>query len=451
MSLMQFLRIFWARRWLIAATTAACLAGAMMVVLILPPRWEAHSRVMLDLLKPDPVTGLVITGAAIQAYVSTQTDLITDYTVAGRVVDQSGWLSDPVLIRQYDRRSKKDTRDFRRWLAQRVIDNTKVKVLEGSNILEISYTATTPDAARAIADALRRAYMDASLDFRRDDATRNATWFSNQADQLKTQLDAAQSAETAFERANGIVMQDDTTDVDTARLRSLAAQAAAGPAMVSAPMSSPASIQLAQIDAQIAQAAQTLGPNHPELQALRAQRASVAALVAQDQAAARSAAAAAASGGAGALAAAMATQKSRVIAQRDKLGQLNHLQSAINVLRDQYNKTAARAADLRQQAAVVDTGLTVLGSAVTPKSASFPNFLLIIPGCLGLGLAMGILVALLAELFGRRVRGAEDLMTAIDAPLITIIGPPAKARSERFPKRPRPALPRWPSGKEARA
>jgi uncharacterized protein involved in exopolysaccharide biosynthesis len=432
----------------------SCLAGAAVVVLVVPPRWEAHSRVVLDLIKPDPVTGQTITGAATESYISTQVQLVTDYTVAARAVDQMGWLSDPTLILKYRQQPSGDARDFRRWLAQRVINHTKAAVLEGSNILEITYRASTPDSAKQGADAVRRAYLDTSLDSRRDAANRDATWFAAQANQLKTQLDAAQSAATAFERENGIIMQDDKTDVDTARLRALASQGELPPPAVAAvPVSSAASIQLAQLDAQIAQTSQTLGPNNPQLQQLRAQRASIAALVAQDQAATRAAAAAAA-GGAGAIDRAMANQKSRVIAQSDKLETLTQLESQVNILTNQYNSTAAKAADLRQQAAVVDTGLEALGPTETPNAPAFPNVLLIFPGALGLGLGAGILVALLVELLNRRVRGIEDLTSAIEAPVLGIIGPAGDKSSPALQSGSRRliALPSWRGrGRVARA
>jgi polysaccharide biosynthesis transport protein len=428
-SILQFLRIFWARRWLIGAATVACVIGAYIVTLILPPRWDATSRVMMGLLKPDPVTGLVI-GSSAGAYVTTQMELIKDYAVAGQVADQLGWLSDPRLIDQWQHRPASDQRDFRRWLAQIVIDRTKVKQPEGSNILEISYTATNPNDAKLVADSLRQAYIDTSLAFRRDQATRDADWFESQAAKIKIQLDAAASAQADYERQNGIVMADDKTDLDTARLRSLAGAGAAPAVPFVAPNVglAPAAIQLAQVDAEIAQAEKTLGPNHPQMLALKASRALLAQQAVQEQAAmkAQASAAASAASGAGAMEQAVQAAKSRVLGESDKLARLNQLASTVNLLKDEYDKTSARAADLRQEAAVADTGLTPLGNAATPRSPSFPNRMLIIPGAFVLGLGVGLLVALLMELFNRRVRGVEDLRSVGDTPLLAVIAGPRK-------------------------
>lgn len=408
MSLTQFLRILWARKLLILGTTLFCLAGGITAILIVPSRWKGEADVYLNLLKPDPVTGEVI-GQAARSYVATQMKLITDYSVTGLAVDKLGWLSDPEFIRQYQRRSQSDTRDFRRWLAQIVTDGTRADILDGSNILGITYTGPNAEAAKAIADAVRSAYLDVSVAFKRADANKNADWYAQQSAQLKNALIAAQTAVANFERENDIVMQDDKTDIDSARLAALATQSdvATGGGSLEA--------QLAQTDASIRQAQETLGPNHPQLQALRAQRASLAALMAQG--APRAAGASTSSR--------VAAAKAAVIGNRDKLARLRILQSDVLVRQEQYNKAVSREADFRQQAAIVDAGLTALGAAYVPQTPSYPNKPLIIGGSLGLGLVFGILIALLTELLDRRVRSPEDLTAALGLPVLAVIRLPS--------------------------
>jgi succinoglycan biosynthesis transport protein ExoP len=402
------------------AATVCCIVGAVIVVVVVPPRWEAHTRIMLDVVKPDPLTGQAI-GPNASAYAGTQAELIKDYTVAGKAVEQLGWLSDPTMIQAYQHRQKKDVRDFRHWAAQRVIDGTDAGLVPGTNILDITYTAAKPNEAKIVADALTKAYIDASVDFRRQEASRNADWFEAQTQKLKADLDTASDAEAAYQRQTGIVLQDEKTDVDSARLHALASDAAAGAPIFApiAPTSSAAGAELAQVDAAIAQASESLGPNHPELQALKLKRAALASEVAGEQASAR-AAGAAASAGVGALDRAVASAKSKVLGQSAQLEQLRQLHAEVELRRDQYNKTAGRAAELRQEAMIGDTGLTVLGPAAVPQQPKFPNKPLILGGSLGLGIASGILAGLLLELLGRRVRGLEDLK-GIDAPVLSVV------------------------------
>lgn len=420
MNIIQFLRILWARRWITLLAMASCVVGAVLVVLVLPARWEAHSRIMMDTIKPDPLTGQVIGGNA-SAYAATQVELIKDYSVAGRAVDELGWRSDPALIAAYRQRPKKDTSDFRRWLAQLVIDRTDADLVPGTNILEITFTAPEPGEARAVAEALTRAFVQTSVQFRRQEASHNADWFEAQTEKAKADLDAAATMEADYQRQTGIILQDDKTDIENARLRALASEAAAG-APVFAPITatgSAAGAELAQVDASIAQASQTLGPNHPQLLALKAKRDALSSQIAKDAAAARGASAAASSN-IGALDRAMATAKLKVLSQSTELEHLRDLHAEVALRQDQYNKTAARAAELRQEAMIGDTGLTVMGRAAVPQKPKFPNKTLILGGSLGLGLASGVLIGLILELLGRRVRSVEDLRST-GVPVLAVI------------------------------
>jgi succinoglycan biosynthesis transport protein ExoP len=435
MSIFQFLTVLWARKYLIASVTLGAFVLALLVVTIVPPRWQAHSRVLLGQLKPDPITGLVPPSATARSYISTQLELVTDYSVAGQVAEQLGWLSDPKFVAKYQQSAKADSPDFRHWLAQIVIAGTKATVLQDSNIMEITYTGNSPDNAKAVADALRTAYIDQSLAFHRNDALKTAAFFDSEVTKAKGALDAAETAEADYERQNGIVMQDDKTDVDTARLRALSMEGMAPAAAVAmATGTSPAAMELAGIDAQIAEATKNLGPNHPELLALKAKRAAIASVAAKEEANSRSGGGA---GGSGALDRMVQAQKSRVIAQSAKLAHLQQLEAQVELSRDQLNKASAHVADLQQEAAIDDIGITPLGGAVTPQSPSFPNKILVLPGATLAGLGIGLMAALLLEMLGRRVRRPEDLHHIDGLPLIAIVAAANKTRPRLMDKLPK--------------
>jgi uncharacterized protein involved in exopolysaccharide biosynthesis len=256
--------------------------------------------------------------------------------------------------------------------------------------------------------------MDYTLASRRQDATRSAQWFSTQAEAARKSAEEAQLAKAAYERANGIVMQGDQAgsqqDTESARLQALVGAAASAPAAVASTqttVSSQSSLELAQIDAALAQNAEKLGPNHPQMQQLRAQRALVASVVAKEQAAARAGPSNTAM--MGVIARELQDQKTRVISQRDKIERLRQLQSEVDLRREQYKKTAERAADLMLESGVADSGMSQIGVVVIPTKPAFPNKLLILGGALGLGAGLGLVLAVLVELLNRRVRGVEDL------------------------------------------
>lgn len=412
MKITQFFRILWIRRNIILVTTLSALAAALLVVSLLPPRYTATSRVMMEIVKPDPVTGQAMSAGGLRTFVATQIELIKDYQVAGRVVDQLNWTASPELAEAY-RNADAGDMSFRRWLAQRVMDTTDANLVSGSNVLEISYTADRPETAATIADAIRDAYIHETRLAKKGTAQGTADWFKNQTAKLQAQLREAEAKKTAFEKANDVVVNSDLSDNETARLAALAGMTDVQAPVVSgggAPVIAPSQGQLAQIDAGIESAMRTLGPNHPRLVALRQQRAAVAATVQQELSAARSAARTSVGPTGPSASALYAAQQAKVLAKRDKIAEAQQLAIDVSVLREQLQKASTRAAELQQQAESEDTGLTLLGNAVAPSSPTFPKIPLTIFGALALGLLLGTGTAVLLELLYRKVRGPYDLM-----------------------------------------
>lgn len=421
MSLVQFFRILWARRWIILPAFLVCVATAAIVSQFLPERYRASTRIVLDTFKPDPVTGQVMSSQFMRAYTQTQIELIEDYRTAGRVVDALGWANDPGNIAAFNASSAASSGDIRRWLAQQIISNTKAGVIEGSNILEISYVDTTAERAEQIANLVRKAFLEESLAYKREAALKSAEWYTQQAESARKALTEAENARTAYARANGIVLTSANTDLDTQKLEQLEGQSVAASAAPTVTAGSaamgPAAIQLAALDQQLEQAATTLGPNHPMFQALQRQRVVAAAAAARE----RSAVASSSGVNAGAIRSAADAQKSQVIAKSEKLDQLVRLQRDVELKKDQFIKASSRVGDLRLEANSDDAGMTTLGEATAPEKPYFPNVPLIVGSAAAFGFGLGLLIALLVELLGRRVRSAEDLEHAVGAPVFGVI------------------------------
>lgn len=421
MQFISFFRALWARRLLILGIAAACFLGAAVVSLFLPTRYTAQARVMLDVIRPDPVTNEVLNAGFARAFAQTQVELFADPALAARAVSDLGWLNHEGLRAAYrDTAEAPSEPGYVRWLAQGIISNTRVRVIEGTNVLEIEYAARTPDEARTIVEALRQAYVEQSIEQRRATANRNAEWFGTQTETIRNQLNQAEAQRTAFEREKNIVLQDDYSDPESARLKALAGTTPPptmpGVSIASGP--GPAQTQLAQIDAQIAAQSRELGPNHPDLVALRQTRAAVAQAAAQERSAASASRAPAPSGPS--IASQVSQAQAKVIAQREDIATLRQMQTRIDLLREQYGKAAARTAELRQEAQARESGLTPLGQATASSKPSGPPKPLIAMGALGFGLVLGILLALLLELLRRRVRSVADLAIG-SVPVIGII------------------------------
>jgi len=433
-SILQFARILWARRMIILLMPLVLVVIATVAVFMLPPKYEAKSRVMLDVIKPDPVTGQVLNSPFLRAYIQTQTELIKDDEMAAKVIESLNLQNDPDLQRKFRERKSGDETPFVEWAARQVADNVDAGLIEGSNIIQIGYKAESPEQARDVADALAKVYIDTNLQDRREAARRNADWYDAQAQKARTQLLTAEGAKSAFERETGLVLQDDKVDIDSARLAALASAAAAP--IISTPSSNtstPAALELAALDSSIAQASKTLGPNHPDLIAMKRRHDLLSAQVDQERKAVNAAAEATISASR-VTTGMLEAQKAKVMGQRDKVERLRLMQDEIDIRRDQLNKASARAAELRQEAEVAATAVSLLSNATKPDSPEFPNKPLFIGGALAGGIGMGLGLALLLEIIQRRVRSADDLRSALGLPVLTIISDtrPKKGRRPRL-------------------
>ncbi len=435
MSLAQFLRILMARRFIIVSLMSVCVVAAVIVCLVLPARYPATARVLMDVIKPDPVTGQVISGAFVRGYTRTQTELIKDYRVAGDVVDRLGWAKNPVLVAEYNKKTD-GTQDFRRFYAEQIIAQTDADLVQGSNILEISYYSGNPILAKNVVTALRDAYIDASLRFKTDAAGRSADWYVDQAAKAQAALSAAETKKSEFERTNGIVTSPGGGDSETMKLESMqgalmAARSSAGMTEISNERSSftaPAVMgiraQLNSVDDQIAQASERLGTSHPTYIALLQRKATLQSQLSKETSAAQSLGGTVNSStqqNIAKLESDYNAQKTKVLSLKPQLDALSQLQREVDLRRAQYEKAAARTADLKLQADVSEAGLVPLGDAAVSGTPSWPNKpLILLAGLLG-GLGLGIVMAILTEMMSRRVRGPEDLARASEVPVLAVI------------------------------
>jgi len=417
MSIFQFLRIFWARWYIIAIAVVTAALGSYIVTELVRPRFEARARVMLNISKPDPITGTSVGGANMRAYLDTQNALIKGDRVGVYVVDRLGWASDPGLVAQYQARPPSDTRDFRRWLAQKANDRTDVDI--NGSILVIQFEAPSALEAKIGAEELRRAYLIESLVDRQEYARKYAQRFAQRAEDMKRATEAAELEKAAYERDTGILFSDGGGDSDTQRLRTLEGQVgAASMPTASVQAADNFAMAISEIDAAISQAQQSIGPQHPRMLALQQRRQQLIEL-SQRQTRPDNG-----SGVRDQIAAAYNQQRSKVLGQRDKVERLRQLQNQVDMRRDEYRRMATRAEQLNLEATLADTGSNSLGTVLLPPKPVFPNKALMVGGATALGLGLGFGLALLLELLNRRVRGVEDLDLEGDIHCIGVVAEP---------------------------
>ncbi|MBU1378237.1 MAG: hypothetical protein KKE02_17285 [Alphaproteobacteria bacterium] len=441
----------WARRAIVLTALIGTLIGAVVVWKTLPPRYAATARVMLEVVKPDPVTGQVLNKDTAAIYVRTQIEMIRDYDVAGRVVDELGWLQNPEFQAAYDTRKDGGDMDIRRWAAAPIMAATAANLQPESNVLEITFRSTVPQNAQAVADSLRRAYINATIERRRAAAQATADWYDAQSVKTQAALARLEQTKTELQHKTGIVLQARGRDLASEMLSNVASITSRPmPAIENRPMR--ATENLAQADYEISQLSRTLGPNHPALLAAQRRRAGLVA-AAQEEGNFQRESASRADASARALINQLGSLTATVVSQRGALAQMQRLQDEIDLLRLQYDSETGRSAKLRQDADATAVGITPIGATSFPVSPEFPNPPLILGGALVLGSGVGVMLALLTELLGRKVRSAGDLESATRTPVLASVPPPPRrprARKVRTPKAVRPKPARAPKLEAAR-
>lgn len=413
-------RILWARRLLVLLPLVACLLAGLYVIAVAPKQYQASARVALNYIKPDPVTGTVIPSKMVDAYITSQVRTIRDIQVAGPVAQRIGWLDNPDLIAAYDAATGGRGGDFERWAANRVVASTTVGRVADSNLIEIRFVSTSPEAAADIANVIRDAYIETTLEGRRRSAEGAAELQLKLAERARDELLALQVEKAGLEKQTGVVLADGGIDIEQERLQSLNAPPRVSKKGVRLVPPTPYERALLRTDTILRSLQQTLGPNHPTVIRMQGERLKLAAHVAQ--------AAARAEQGArltalqeqlkGSL---IAAQKEKVISRNAEVLTLRVHEDEISQKREAFVAATKRALEMRQLATMEESGLSPIGEVVVPSTPIYPNPPMIIGVCIALGLAIGVLGCLLTEMLRLRVRSADQLEVAVGLRVLAVM------------------------------
>ncbi|MEW5684993.1 MAG: Wzz/FepE/Etk N-terminal domain-containing protein [Pseudomonadota bacterium] len=409
MFLRSIFEVLWARRVIVVIPTVCALVGGGVIATTSAPRYQASAKVILDYIKPDPITGEYVNSKQAQAYVNTQVQTIRDFQVAVPAAEALGLLDNIDLQTAYSSIPGGDPADFPRWVARRIIASTGVRMLPETNIIEIINSSTSPDGARQYVDAIRTAYIEASVDAKRAGASSGADNLTQQARIESAAIIKLQTAKRQIEDVHGVMPA-----LEAARLSELVS--AVRPLYVEEAPRLASVERLTHVEAQLAEASKALGPNHPSLQSLRATRDFLARQVQQERTAASSV-------GAGAALAerarqsAIEVQKDKVLSQRQLALELRLINEEIERRSETLAGLNQRIAGLRQLTAIQQVNLTRFGDVEVNNSPVFPNPALILGGAAFLGFTLGSLLALFIEFMNRRARRPQHVEDAVGAPM----------------------------------
>ena len=443
MSVSQILVILLRRSWivLLALLTTVIVAGG--VLLFVPGRYDATATASIDPGNLDPLAEMGGGLGAIGLIQGNILSLVASERVAVDVVKRLNLTDNPAVQANFRKSPSFGRESIEEWMAAGLVRNVDPKFTLGTNVLAIRYKSGDPNQAALIANAFLAATIDGSVAMKAAEADQTAQWFAPQLDELRKELEDARTALQTFQTKTNMVAPNATGgDRETSQYMAIADQlsgARAGLTALQSRLSSGSTDlsndpsdpdlqilsglkeKLSTAETDIVASKGVFGANNPKMVAqqtnlvtLRKQigdatekmrmhlkerialsQAQIASLEADQEKAQKSLIA--------------------VQAQRDRLTQL---QREVGFRADELSARQRTAEQAKLKSKLTFSDMTVLDKASPPVDPAFPKPFVVMPVGIAAGLALGLVLALLAEAADRRVRFPIDLEHAAPAPFL---------------------------------
>jgi uncharacterized protein involved in exopolysaccharide biosynthesis len=378
MSLKLLFDILKSRALLIFLTLAVTVAVAGTITYFAPTKYSGTASLVLNYDGRNPLDGTSSTTTAQMAssYVATQLDIIRSQKVALKVIDQLGLDREPAWRQAYADADASPT-PIREWIASQMADNLDAEQLPNSSrVLTITYEAMSAPQAAKVANAFAQAYLATALELTVDPARRNAAWFDRQLKSMRAQLEEARSRVSTMQAQRGVVSLDDKLGAESERLDEISRN------LVQA--------QMATASAR----ARQLGENHPEYRAA----------VQQEQA----------------LTAQYDAQKRNILRLQAQRDELDTLSNEVTTQEQNYEATLQTYFKSAMESQFNQTNIAILSPATPPSAPSSPNIPLIMISSVVLGLFLGIVGAVVAEMINPKVRRVYSHSRFLGEPLVEV-------------------------------
>lgn len=447
MTFSQFLSILRAR-WRIAVIVFGVIVGLTVALsLLLPKKYSATASIVVD-VKPDPLTAFASQLNGNSSLMATQVDIIQSDRVARRVV-RGLKLAENAQIRSQWQSQMDGEGDIETWLVRLFRKELEVRPSRESNVIAISYEAADPRFAAGIANSYAQAYIDTVLELRVDPAKQFNSFFDARAKEARDALEKAQARLSAFQQQSGVVMTDERLDIENQRLNELStqlvmlqsmaaeatsrqAQANAGSAdkmqeITSNPVVGALRSDISRQEARLQEISARLGDNNPQVVELKANIAELRQRI--DSEVKRLSAGVGVSGNISRQR--EAQTRAELDAQRSKVLRLKQVRDESTLIsRDvenaqrTYDLIVQRANQSSLESQATASNVSLLSLAVPAIEHSSPKLLLNTLVSIFLGLLLAIGIVLLLEMLDRRVRTLDDIVTALELPVLGVMPKP---------------------------
>ena len=444
MTLVQFFSILRARWKVMLLVLGAAVLGTAAVNLLLPKSYTSTAAVLVDVKSPDPIAGIIFPGMSSPSYMATQVDVIQSDRVSQQVV-RTMRMNESAAMREQWREATKGSGNFEVWLADLMRKSLDVKPSRDSNVITINYKSADPKFATAMANAYAQAYIDVSLELRVEPAKQYGRFFDERSKQLREKVEQARAKLTALQRQKGIVGSDERLDVENARLNELSSQLVTLQAVsaetagrqaqarnapdqlqdvIGNSLISNLKIELTRQESRLKELGERLGESHPSIVELKANIGETQSRIAAETRRVTGGVSVSNSINEARMAqlrASLDTQRVRVMRLKESRDELAVLAADVDSAQRAYDGVNQRSNQTELESRTTLTNLSVLNPASEPNQPSSPRTTLNMLLALFVGTLLAVGVAMLMELFDRRVRSASEVVQALEIPLLGVL------------------------------
>ena len=224
-SIVHLWRVLQKRRWLVLGSLATIVSLVTAISLALPKRYDASSRLLLDLegsedLGLDQVVMPI--GIDLDTKLQTQIRIVQSDTIANTVIQQLGLQNNPAFI---GKQAALPRRDFdsldlqtRAALINGLHHYLTVQLVPKTEIMEIHFRSGDPKLAADVANAIASTYIEHNFQTKYQATLQTSEWLTKQLDDVRKNAEAAQEKVIAYQQKTGLYGTDETHNIVIDRL-----------------------------------------------------------------------------------------------------------------------------------------------------------------------------------------------------------------------------------------
>ena len=233
------------KRWEIVLAVGGGIFGLVLLgTMIATPIYEGTAKIIIERVEIDNLAGGNKAQPQDPEFYNTQSQLIRSHAVARRVVDLlgleagsdllkkpgapsrftalyrtiGGWFSSLSLTGESSTDKAAGSDDPNAWterdkVAMQILQNVRVRPVQGSHITEISYASPNPEFAALAANSFVSAYLEKTLELKMDTTRRNLVWMDQKAEVERLKLQASEKKLQAYMEQNNLVTLEDRVSI----------------------------------------------------------------------------------------------------------------------------------------------------------------------------------------------------------------------------------------------